>query len=131
MYYTIGQRKGLNLGGNHDRVFVVGKNLEKKILYVAHKDDNPYLYSDSAIIDTINWIGTEKPKNCVAKFRYRQTDNSVEMEYLDEGHILIKYPQGVKAVTPGQACVFYDGEECIGGGLIKEVRKNGAKLWYL
>ncbi len=132
MYYTIGQRKGLNLGGNHDRVFVVGKDLSKKILYVAHGDDNSYLFSDSAIIDTINWISDEKPKNCLAKFRYRQNDNPVEMEYLDDNHILVKYPQGVKAVTPGQACVFYaENGECLGGGLIKEIRKEGEKLWYL
>ncbi len=132
MYYTIGQRKGLNLGGNDDRIFVVGKDLSKRILYVAHKDDNPYLFSDSALIDTINWICDKKPRNCFAKFRYRQNDNPVEMEYLDDNHILVKYPQGVKAVTPGQACVFYnEKEECLGGGLIKEVRKEGKKLWYL
>ena len=106
--------------------------MAKKILYVAHGDDNSYLFSDSAIIDTINWIGDEKPKNCLAKFRYRQNDNSVEMEYLDDNHILVKYPQGVKAVTPGQACVFYaENGECLGGGLIKEIRKEGEKLWYL
>ena len=44
---------------------------------------------------------------------------------------IVKYPEGVKSVTPGQACVFYDNEECLGGGIIKEVRKNNAKLWYL
>lgn len=131
MYYTIGQRKGLNLGGNSERLFVVGKNLQKNILYVAIGDENPYLYSDSAIIDTVNWISDKKPKNCFAKFRYRQQDNPVALEYLDENHILARYPQGIKAVTPGQACVFYDGEECLGGGLIREVRKNEQKLWYL
>jgi len=131
MYYTIGQRKGLNLGGNDERTFVVGKNLNRNILYVAHGDDNEYLYSDSAIIDTINWIGDTKPNKCCAKFRYRQQDNPVNMEYIDDNHILVTYSQGIKAVTPGQACVFYKDDECLGGGLIKEVRKNGEKLWYL
>ncbi len=131
MYYTIGQRKGLNLGGNSNRIFVVGKDLQKNILYVAEGDDNPFLYSDSALIDTINWISDSKPFSCSAKFRYRQMDNPVEMEYIDDNQILVKYPQGVKAVTPGQACVFYDGEKCLGGGLIKEVRKNNQRLWYL
>ena len=128
MYYTIGQRKGLNLGGNDERTFVVGKNLNRNILYVAHGDDNEYLYSDSAIIDTINWIGDTKPNKCCAKFRYRQQDNPVNMEYIDDNHILVTYSQGIKAVTPGQACVFYKDDECLGGGLIKEVRKNGEKL---
>lgn len=131
MYYTIGQRKGLCLGGNQDRLFVVGKNLEKNILYVSLGDDNSYLYSDSALIDTINWIADYKPDRCSAKFRYRQKDNLVEMEYVDESHIIVHYPEGIKAVTPGQACVFYDGDICLGGGLILEVRKKGEKLWYL
>lgn len=131
MYYTIGQRKGLNLGGSDERIYVVGKNLDKNILYVACGDDNEYLVSTSAIIEQINWISTKKPEKCVAKFRYRQPDNDVELEYLADGNILVKYNQGIKSVTPGQACVFYLGEECLGGGIIKEVRKNNQKLWYL
>lgn len=131
MYYTIGQRKGLNIGGNLDKMFVVGKDLTNNILYVAFGEDNSYLISDSAIIDTINFIGLVRPIKCTAKFRYRQADNEVTLEYLPDGNILVTYPQGIKAVTPGQACVFYLGEECLGGGLIKEVRKHNEKLWYL
>ncbi|MBR1376294.1 MAG: tRNA 2-thiouridine(34) synthase MnmA [Bacilli bacterium] len=130
MYYTIGQRKGLDIGGATDKLFVVGKDLDKNILYVAYGEDNEYLISTSCIIDTINWISDKKPNNCTAKFRYRQKDNDVTLEYLDNGEILVKY-DGVKAVTPGQACVLYDGEEVLGGGIIKEVRKNDTKLWYL
>ena len=89
------------------------------------------MISDSCIIDTVNFNSDKRPIDCTAKFRYRQPDNDVSLEYLDNGEILVKYPQGVKAVTPGQACVIYDGEECLGGGIIKEVRKNGEKLWYL
>lgn len=130
MHYTIGQRRGLDIGGNKDRLFVVGKNLKDNVLYVSFKDTNEYLLSDSCIVDTVNWLG-EKIDKCSAKFRYRQQDNDVELEWLDDGNILVKYPQKVKAVTPGQACVFYNGEECLGGGIIKEVRKNNQKLWYL
>lgn len=129
MYYTIGQRRGLNLGGNLDRGFVVGKNLEKNILYVSFGSEDEYLISDACIVDNINWYG-EKTDECTAKFRYRQQDNKVNLEWINDT-ILVKYPQGVKSVTPGQACVFYKNEECIGGGIIKEVLKNNQKLWYL
>lgn len=131
MYYTIGQRKGLNIGGNSDRIFVVGKNLDKNILYVAHGDDNKYLISDSCIVEMVNWNADRNITECSAKFRYRQKDNDVKVKFLDDGNMLVSYEQGVKSVTPGQACVFYLGKECLGGGIIKEVRKNGEKLWYL
>ena len=55
----------------------------------------------------------------------------VTLEWIDDNNIIVKYPQGVKSVTPGQACVFYDGDLCLGGGIINEVRKNEEKLWYL
>lgn len=130
MYYTIGQRRGLNIGGSKERMFVVGKDLNKNILYISY-GNTEYLISDSCIIDTININCNERPTKCSAKFRYRQPDNDVELEYLDDGNILVKYPQGVKSVTPGQACVLYDNDKCIGGGIIKEVRKNNQKIWYL
>lgn len=130
MYYTIGQRKGLHLGGHQDRLFIVGKNLEENILYVAEGEENPFLYSTSAIIEDINWLSDKKPIACTAKFRYRQADNPVSLEYF-ENKILVKYPQGIKSVTKGQACVFYLGEECLGGGIIAEVQKDGQNLWYL
>ncbi len=130
MYYTIGQRKGLDIGGTKERMFVVGKDLNKNILYICIGEDNDYLLSDSCVIEDVNYLGAEKLTNCTAKFRYRQKDNPVSLEYLSDGNILVKY-NNVKSVTPGQACVLYNGEECLGGGIIKEVRKNGKKLWYL
>ena len=130
MYYTIGQRKGLNLGGNLDRCFVVGKDLEKNILYVSIGSDTKYLMTNSCIVDNINWISDKKVSECSAKFRYRQVDNPVFLDW-HKDYIEVKYPQEVKAVTPGQACVFYLEDECLGGGIIKEVRKDGKKLWYL
>ncbi len=130
MYYTIGQRRGLDIGGTLDRMFVVGKNLEKNILYVALGEDNPYLVSDSCIIDTVNFNTEERPKKCTAKFRYRAKDYPVTLEYLENGEIWVKY-DAIRSVTPGQACVFYDQEKCIGGGMIKTVCKEGKKLWYV
>ena len=130
-YYTIGQRRGLNLGGSKQRSFVVGKNINKNILYVTGENSQDYLYSNSALIENTNWIGDEKIKKCSAKFRYRQADNEVQLEHLENGNILVKYSQGIKSVTPGQACVFYDGDECLGGGTIKEVYKDNKKIWYL
>ena len=131
MYYTIGQRRGLNIGGSDSKIFVVGKDLDNNILYVASGDENKYLYSDEALIEMVNWISDNKPKKCTAKFRYRQKDISVTIDFTDDNNIIVKYPSLAKAVTPGQACVFYDGDECLGGGIIKEVRKNGKKLEFL
>ena len=130
MNYTIGQRKNVGISGNTERHYVVGKNVEKNILYVAFKDDNEYLYSDEAIIENFNFISDKRPIKCTAKFRYRQKDNDVEVEYLKNNEIIVKYTN-VSSFTPGQACVLYLGDECIGGGFIKEVRKNNEKLWYL
>ncbi len=131
MNYTIGQRRGLDIGGTKERMFVVGKNLKDNILYICIGEDNDYLMSTSCIVDSINYLGDEKITKCTAKFRYRQPDIDVEIKWLSDDEIEVIYPQGVKAVTPGQACVLYNGEECLGGGIIKEVRKNGEKLWYL
>ena len=130
MYYTIGQRRGLDIGGYENRMFVVGKNLEKNILYVAIGDDNEYLLSDSCVVEMVNFNGEERPTECTAKFRYRASDYPVKVEYLENGNLLVRY-DNIKSVTPGQACVLYLGDRCLGGGIIKEVRKNNKKLWYL
>jgi len=131
MFYTIGQRRGLDIGGTKERMFVVGKDLKKNILYICTGEENDYLISDSCIIKDVNIISSNTINKCTAKFRYRMEDIPVEIEFLDNNEILVKYPQGVKRVTPGQACVLYNGDECLGGGIIKEVHKNGEKLWYL
>lgn len=130
MYYTIGQRRGLDVGGTEDKLFVVGKDLKENILYVAEGEDNPYLYSDSCIIEQVNFNCEKRPLECTAKFRYRQQDYPVKLTYLENNEILVSYDQ-IKSVTPGQACVLYDGEVCLGGGIIKEVCKDEKKIWYL
>lgn len=131
MNYTIGQRRNVGISGYADKHFVVGKNVEKNLLYVAFGDDPETLYSDECIIDNVNFISPNHPAFCTAKFRYRGPDYEVMLDYLDNGEIIVRYPEKVAAVTPGQACVLYLGEQCLGSGIIKEVRKNGEKLWYL
>lgn len=130
MHYTIGQRRGLNVGGTEDRMFVVGKDLDKNILYVAIGDDNEYLYSDSCIIDSLVINYKEKLNECSAKFRYRSNDVKVKITKLNDDELLVSYDK-VKSVTPGQVCALYIEDRCIGSGIIKEVRKNNKKLWYL
>ncbi len=121
MYYTIGQRKGLGIGGDRGRWFVVGKNVENNELYVAAQNEDIWLYSDSCLISSFNRLADfEMPKQCNAKFRYRQNDNPVTIEKYSDDLILVKYPQKVKAVTPGQQAVFYDGDICLGGGVIEK-----------
>ncbi len=129
MYYTIGQRRGLNIGGFSKRTFVVGKNLEKNELYIAD-GDTEYLYSDACLINEINWLSTELTTECNAKFRYRQTDNKVSLKHL-ENEIMVSYPQRIKSVTPGQICALYDGDILIGSGIIKEIYKNNEVITYI
>lgn len=131
MNYTIGQRRNVGIAGFEKRHFVCGKDVEKNILYVCFGEDNEYLYSDSCLIENLNFISPTTPTFCTAKFRYRGPDNAVSIEYLDNNEAIVKYQNPVKAVTPGQACVLYLGEQCLGSGIIKEVYKNNEKLWYL
>ena len=123
MYYTIGQRRGLNIGGTKNRCFVVKKDLNKNILYVAIGDENKYLYSTSCIIEDFNFLTDERPNKCKCKFRYRQPDIATNIEYLDNNMLKLDYDRS-KAVTEGQFCVLYDGDICLGGGIIKEVKEN-------
>jgi len=130
MNYTIGQRRNVGLSGDSERHYVCGKNVADNILYVAY-GDSKYLYSDECTIENVNFIGSERPTFCTAKFRYRGEDHPVVLEYLENGDIKVKYEGLAKSVTPGQACVLYQGEECLGCGFIKDVYKDGEKLWYL
>ena len=134
MYYTIGQRKGLNIGGPGEAWFVVGKNYDENILYVCQSDQNKWLLSTGALIHDVNWISNTKPVGkleCQAKFRYRQPDNPVVIEFIDETTLQVEFIKPVKAVTPGQAAVFYLGDVCLGGGTIDKVYKDGKELTYL
>ncbi len=131
MNYTIGQRRNVGLSGDEKRHYVCGKNTQKNILYVAFGDDNEYLFSDSCTLDNTNLIEKDLPQKLTAKFRYRGEDIPIIIESVTATEIKIKYPSLAKSVTPGQACVFYNGDICLGCGFIKDVYKNGEKLWYL
>lgn len=122
MYYTLGQRRGLNLGGNELKHYVCEKDLKNNILYVANGDENKYLFTTSALIENFNFLTDDRPSKCNCKFRYRQKDVSVNVEYLKDNMIKVSYTN-VKAVTPGQFCVLYDNDVCLGGGIIKETFK--------
>lgn len=131
MNYTIGQRRNVGLSGDKDKHYVCGKNVEKNVLYVAFGDDSRYLYSDQCLIENVNFISEKRPTKCTAKFRYRGEDYPVELKYLDDNKIMVYYKEGVKSVTPGQACVLYDGDECLGCGFISDIYKDNERLWYI
>ncbi|MFF2887093.1 tRNA 2-thiouridine(34) synthase MnmA [Paenibacillus sp. NPDC057967] len=134
MYYTLGQRQGLGIGGSGtgsgEPWFVADKNLQDNVLYVVQGETHPSLYSDSLIATGLNWIAplnTREPFACKAKFRYRQQDQGVTVTMREDGTALVTFDQPQKAVTPGQAVVFYDGEVCLGGGTIDVVNKIQAE----
>lgn len=126
MYYTLGQRKGLDLGGKRGedgRWFVVKKDLNNNILYVSHGDESP-LYSKACRVSNLNWIGymPERTLFCTAKFRYRQPEQKVKVTIYGDA-ALVEFDEPQRAVTEGQYAVFYDATSCLGGGVIEEVIK--------
>ena len=125
MYYTMGQRKGLGIGGlqNADETpwYVVDKDLENNILIIAQGQDHPRLYHNTLETSHIHWInGTESAvKTCTAKIRYRQADQQCTIESPSEDKYIIHFEQAQRAITPGQSIVFYQDEVCLGGGVIE------------
>ena len=126
MYYTLGQRRGLGIGGRSDGTgeswFVIGKDLNRNLL-IVQQGEHEELYSTSLEANTVNWIAGCAPMSdfsCTAKFRYRQPDQSVRVHVSGSGvHVAFDRPQ--RAVTPGQWVVFYRDEICLGGGPIDSV----------
>ncbi|WP_339228240.1 tRNA 2-thiouridine(34) synthase MnmA [Oceanobacillus sp. FSL K6-2867] len=134
MYYTIGQRQGLGIGGSGDPWFVVGKNLKENILYVEQGFHHETLYSDALIATDVNWINKDvinESFTCTAKFRYRQKDSRVTVKLRENGEVYVEFAESERAITPGQAVVFYDGEVCLGGGTIDQIIKNDRSLDYV
>lgn len=131
-FYTIGQRKGLGLGGQGEPWFVVKKNPEKNIVYVVRGEEHPALYADELWADELTWIADEfehdLPLKCWAKARYRQKDQACVIESIDQGvaHVTFERPQ--RSLTPRQSVVFYldrQGERlCLGGGMIQRAGKS-------
>jgi len=125
MYYTIGQRKGLNLGGPRGPYFVVGKDIHQNILYVSGRNEDYWLASDSCLVDGVNWFNpVDDEFVCQAKFRYRQADHQVKVKKINDNQVLVEFLEVTKAVTPGQQAVFYLGDICLGGGVINTVYKD-------
>lgn len=130
MYYTLGQRQGLGIGGSGtgEPWFVAEKDLERNILYVVQGDKHPSLYSTGLTASDVNWIAgpdqlPQGPFKCTAKFRYRQPDQGVTVTAREDGTLFVQFDEPQKAITPGQAVVFYDGEVCLGGGIIEAPEK--------
>ncbi len=125
MYYTIGQRRGLDLGGvkgESGRWFVLKKDLERNILYVSHGDETP-LMSRACEVSGFNWIPSVpngKQIECFAKFRYRQGEQKVLVTKKSDSELLIEFEEKQRAVTEGQYAVLYDSYQCLGGGVIEK-----------
>ena len=129
MYYTIGQRKGIGIGntkeGTGEPWFVVDKDLEKNELVVT-QGDNSVLYSTGLIATDFNFINKDEitfPLNCTVKYRYRQDDSKAVINKLNENEYEVIFDKPQKAVTLGQIVVAYNGEKCLGGGVIDKIIK--------
>lgn len=127
MYYTLGQRKGLHIGGLKNAPelpwFVADKDLANNTLIIA-QDGHPMLYSQGAICDKPDWISGEKPAfplQCMVKTRYRQPDQPALITETSEGIFCVMFSDPQRAVTPGQSMVIYQGNRCLGGMIIDEL----------
>ncbi len=128
MFYTIGQRQGLGIGGRKDAPgnpwFVADKDMQRNALIVVQGHNHPRLLSKKLWAQTLNWVTGAPPSTtsfaCTAKTRYRQDDQPCQVEMLADGTCSVTFEQAQRAVTPGQSVVFYDGNECLGGGIIEK-----------
>lgn len=130
MYRTIGQRRGLGIGGEGEARFVCGKDLDKNELIVCQGSKNPLLYSNKLYASEFSTFTNKKIPtefDCTAKFRYRQKDINAHVKVLDDKKVEVIYDD-TKAVTPGQAAVFYMDEVCIGSAIIDEVYNGDKRL---
>ncbi len=124
MYYTLGQRKGLGIGGvknaSEEPWFSVRKDLDNNVLYVA-QGEHPALYHTHLDASQLSWVSGQQPElpfHCKAKVRYRQQDQDCIIESIDNGSARVSFSQAQRAITPGQSIVFYSGNVCLGGGVI-------------
>jgi tRNA-specific 2-thiouridylase len=121
MYYTIGQRQGLGIGGPGEPWFVAGKDMARNCLIVVQGHDHPALFCRALHAGQLSWIASQPPAAphaCAAKTRYRQTDAACVLTQVDAGNCEVAFEAPQRAVTPGQSVVLYDGEVCLGGGII-------------
>lgn len=125
-YYTLGQRRGLGIGGGGDgrSWFVIGKDVQRNVLLVAQGEDHPRLYTRYMRASQPTWVGAPPAKDgvpfhCTAKFRYRQVDGPA-WAVLHQQELYLYAQENQRAVTPGQSVVLYQGEVCLGGGIMEE-----------
>ena len=124
MFYTLGQRRGLGIGGRGDgrSFFVVDKDLKKNQLIVVQGEDHPLLYCKAARIEQLTWVA-DAPKiggEYGVKTRYRQPDQRAILSEMTDDGAIVTFRVDQRAVTPGQSLVIYDGDRCLGGGIIAE-----------
>ncbi len=127
IHYTMGQRKGLGIGGraNADEIpwFVVDKDLENNVLLVAQGHDHPLLLKHSLEASQLHWVAgtppTEIPLSCQAKIRHRQPLQQCEVNSIQDDNCQVRFEQPQRAVTPGQSIVLYSDDICLGGGIIE------------
>ncbi len=120
-YYTIGQRRGLGIGGDGNAWYVVAKDVDLNIVYVVQGHDHPALMKHIVHAENLHWIAETSPPiplHCTAKTRYRQADQHCTITKIDATNSRIKFKQPQWAVAPGQSIVFYQHDICIGGGII-------------
>lgn len=126
-FFTLGQRQGLGIGGvrgaREAPWYVIGKDLESRVVRISQEHDHPALMSDELIAEQLNWINQAPGTGTrlMAKTRYRQADQACEVTAIDPaaGHCRVRFADAQWAVTPGQSVVFYDGPVCLGGGVIE------------
>lgn len=126
MYYTLGQRQGINLGGRKDAKeapwYVLKKDLKRNVLIVGQEHDHPFLMSSEVTCSQLHWISGDLPTlpyTCTAKVRYRQADRTCKILTKENNHYHVKFDKPQRAITPGQSIVFYDNDVCLGGGIIE------------
>lgn len=123
MYHTLGQRQGLGIGGAGEAWYVAAKDLKTNTLYIVQGQQHPALYHHRLTATGINWVSGEAPAlpyPCRAKTRYRQPEQACTVASAEDG-VVVDFPEAQRAPTPGQSVVFYDGEVCLGGGIIHQV----------
>jgi tRNA-specific 2-thiouridylase len=122
-FYTLGQRKGLGLGGEGEPYFVVAKDAARNIVYVERGSAHPALYADSLTAVELSWVSgsppPELPLRCRAKTRYRQQDQACRITRIEGDRLHAEFEIPQRSMTPGQSVVFYLGERCLGGGVIE------------
>ncbi|HRD55602.1 MAG TPA: tRNA 2-thiouridine(34) synthase MnmA [Parachlamydiaceae bacterium] len=123
-YYTIGQRKGMGIGGAGDAWFVVGKDVEKNVVYIEQGSMHPALYVDSLIASNLSFVSDfdkALPFSCRSKIRYRQEDQPCRIEKIENSKCLVTFEIPQRAATLRQSIVFYEGDTCLGGGIIESI----------